>query len=600
MFRRARLTRPQAGLFSAVASAFIIDVQSQLQSDPNDETAALLRVLIYKIDNTTFGNDVPALPQWTGPPHSIVQVQAILFASLATSLFSAFLAMLGKQWLNRYESTDVRGSAVERSQNRQRKLDGIVAWYFDYVMELLPLMLQVALLLLGCALSRYLWEIDLTVASVVLGVTSFGMIFYLSITMAGAARESCPYQTPGARILRHVLLRTPRVLRSIPSAISRFSLFVVYGFAGFIRASYCYQDIVRWSSSFRQPWYSSFNIILPLVLPHRVLVTAAGDVCLLGGVLLRLLASFGRTAYRQLRGMFSSPVQSLDQQTLILDLRCISWMLQTSLDKVVHLSTLKHLETLLPTLTDFHPTLVADCFGAFTGCISVINHRAVVMQGLEQLATVSAVCLLHTFHYLLVTDPASSVLEDVRQHYDRVFPAGTDFKGLPFYHTMAKIHALANQRWIPRGIQWADYQPSPQEHIPVARGLAVAAQVEYRKSQHRKVPRWILSFALHSLFMDPLPSTPVAADCLLIIAVDLGCDVSDTRAATLDERCVRIPQTTITLTLDQCTPGASFEPDNRESQNDGRSRESPYAPIQAQGDQRTPPIRCLAGAGWAT
>ena len=29
---------------------------------PNDETAALLHVLHYKIDNKTFGNNVPALP----------------------------------------------------------------------------------------------------------------------------------------------------------------------------------------------------------------------------------------------------------------------------------------------------------------------------------------------------------------------------------------------------------------------------------------------------------------------------------------------------------------------------------------------------------
>ncbi|KAF9644096.1 hypothetical protein BDM02DRAFT_3080679, partial [Thelephora ganbajun] len=87
-----------AGLFSAVASAFIIQVQSQLQPDPNQETAALLRVLIHKIDNTTFGGDAPVLPQWTGPPRTIVQVQTILYASLSASLLSALLAMLGKQW----------------------------------------------------------------------------------------------------------------------------------------------------------------------------------------------------------------------------------------------------------------------------------------------------------------------------------------------------------------------------------------------------------------------------------------------------------------------------------------------------------------------
>ncbi|KAF9647585.1 hypothetical protein BDM02DRAFT_2634490 [Thelephora ganbajun] len=120
-----------AGLFSAVTSAFVIQVHSQLQPDPNEETAALLRILIHKIDNTTFGDDVPIIPQWSGPAPTIVQVGAILYGSLAVSLFSAFLAMLGKQWLNRYASIDMRGSAIERSQNRQRKFDGIVNWYFD-------------------------------------------------------------------------------------------------------------------------------------------------------------------------------------------------------------------------------------------------------------------------------------------------------------------------------------------------------------------------------------------------------------------------------------------------------------------------------------
>jgi len=37
-----------------------------LQPDPNDETAALLRVLTHKIDNTTFGNNPLTLLQWTG------------------------------------------------------------------------------------------------------------------------------------------------------------------------------------------------------------------------------------------------------------------------------------------------------------------------------------------------------------------------------------------------------------------------------------------------------------------------------------------------------------------------------------------------------
>ena len=124
-----------------------------------------------------LGGNTPSLPQWTGAPHTIIQVQAMLYASLAASVFSAFFAVLGKQRLNRYASTGMRGGVIERSQDRQRKLEGIVTWYFDHVMESLPVILQFAFLLLGCALSRYLWEIDVTLARVVLGVTAFGVIF---------------------------------------------------------------------------------------------------------------------------------------------------------------------------------------------------------------------------------------------------------------------------------------------------------------------------------------------------------------------------------------------------------------------------------------
>ena len=49
-----------------------------------------------------------------------------MYASFAAWLFSAFLATLGKQRLNQYDSVDMRGHATERSQNLQNKLNGIV------------------------------------------------------------------------------------------------------------------------------------------------------------------------------------------------------------------------------------------------------------------------------------------------------------------------------------------------------------------------------------------------------------------------------------------------------------------------------------------
>ena len=194
----------QAGLFSAVTSGFILNIQDDIKPDFNEETAALLRVLIYKMDSTAFGGQVPPLQAWNGPDPDVVTCQTVLYTSLGISLLAAFLAMLGKQWLNRFGKIKVRGSEIDESRNRQRRLGGMVSWKFDLVMESLPLMLQSALLLLGYALSRYLWTINLTVASAAIGITSIGLAFYTFIVIAATIADNCPFQTPASQILRSI------------------------------------------------------------------------------------------------------------------------------------------------------------------------------------------------------------------------------------------------------------------------------------------------------------------------------------------------------------------------------------------------------------
>ena len=190
----------QAGLFSAVSSAFITSVQTKLEPDPNDMTAAYMKILIHTMNNSLFPDADPSSFAWTGPPPEIVTVQSILYASLATSLFAAFLAMLGKQWINRYIRSH-GGSPADKSRDRQQKLDGLEKWKFYLAIESLPVILQLALLLLGSALSLYLWNISRTVAWVILIFTSFGMVSYIFFTLAGMLHYNCPYQTPPSIII---------------------------------------------------------------------------------------------------------------------------------------------------------------------------------------------------------------------------------------------------------------------------------------------------------------------------------------------------------------------------------------------------------------
>ena len=105
-------------------------------------------------------------------------------------------------------------------------------------------------------------------------------------------------------------------------------------------------------------------------------------------------------------------------------------------------------------------------------------------------------------------------------------------------------------------LAWTCYDPPSDKLVPLANALEQVAQFEYQSMEHgnRKVPRWLLRFALRFLSQDPLPPTSVVINCLTIIATDLGCNLSDISSMASDEKCVHNPKTTVSLlTLHQPT-----------------------------------------------
>ena len=546
-----------------MTSAFIAVVHSEFQPNLNEETNALLRVMIHQMDNTTFGGQTPTIPQWTGPSHSAVQVQAILFASLCASLLSAFLAMLGKQWLNRCIPVDMRGTIIERGQYRQRKIDGIVNWYFDNVMETLPLMLQVALLLLGCALSRFLWDINTTVASVVIAVTASGLLFYLFIVIAGVASVNCPYQTPGANFLRHIpetLGRVPYILPYIQDLFLSLRDLLQYpphifgtlhsAVSTGIKESFFCHVLIDMASECKTAYHSlgdfvggdcHFVLAQVLLLP----IWLIGDIC--RAVIWLLVGAIHRVRHTKLEP------QTEQQQAVVrpLDLRCVLWTLQTSVEGPVRSSALEYLATM--TLKDTDPIqIVGGWFDTLINCIEVTGGNAVIVQGTEQLASVSPLFCLYTLSHLAVMDPTPKIFRDIRQRYIRKFPPRTDFDSLPFSHTLGVIHSVfhpSTQETIRWRVEWNGFEPSSEVYIATARALTKLAQFGYQRSGRIKVPRLFLRFALHSLSQDPPPPPSVIADSLTIIAIDLECDVSNAAAVEpSDPRCVCINQVTVFLT----------------------------------------------------
>ena len=144
--------------------------------------------------------------------------------------------MLGKQWLNRY-LRHAGGSTIERCGDRQRKCDGLQKWPFHLIVESLPVMLQIALLLLAGGLCNYMGSINTSVAYTLVTITGFGVLFYVGVVIAGASSYECPFQTPGSVLLRRlgakvgpcltpVFLIVINALRTLGGTVRRLTLVV--------------------------------------------------------------------------------------------------------------------------------------------------------------------------------------------------------------------------------------------------------------------------------------------------------------------------------------------------------------------------------------
>jgi len=163
---------------------------------------ALLRAILLTLNQSAILGEIPSVPLvQEDPPSEIITATGLMYASLLISLLAAFVAMLGKQWLNRYLRNS-GGSMIERCGDRQRKCDGLEKWPLRPFVESLPVMLQVALLLLACGLCRHMWSISTPVAYILATLTGLGLVFYLAIVIAGMSSYVCPFQTPASIALR--------------------------------------------------------------------------------------------------------------------------------------------------------------------------------------------------------------------------------------------------------------------------------------------------------------------------------------------------------------------------------------------------------------
>jgi len=110
---------------------------------------------------------------------------------------------------------------IERCGDRQRKLEGLKRWPLDTFVESLPVMFQIALLLLACGLCRHMVSINALIFGVLVALTAFGILFYIGIVIPGASSYECPFQTPASTNLRRLWKKViPRITIMVSPIIS--------------------------------------------------------------------------------------------------------------------------------------------------------------------------------------------------------------------------------------------------------------------------------------------------------------------------------------------------------------------------------------------
>ena len=422
-----------------------------------------------------------ALPN--GPNPTVIHVQSILYSSLAASLLAAFVAMLGKQWLNRYSQNDMRGSVIDRSRHRQRKMNGMVTWHFDFVMECLPLMLQIALLLLGYALSNYLFFVNKTVASVIIGFASFGLLFYLLIVSAATLSYNCPFQTPVSLVLRFLIRfdnEHKKYLKRSRKWLGRI---------------FSQKNKKRQRPKSADPYGLEKSGTFDGKSPgdHFELLMASPD---------------------QPSPLFN---KETDWQGYELDSKCIAWMFEMSMDSDVIMAIMRFIPEVV-WYAGIRTTPLERLYDTVLECFDRSSGHPVVIPKLRNKAYLSAKALLHlAIQRKCIGDESDKVMfKSISNRHPIV--------GSKHYEDDSDLEATLGIIDRVFGdfepMYWQNFSFTVQHHAWMGHILLYRAWDILRKGE--PLPEDVKEFVVHSLGLEPPPPAPIVADCLLTIGLVLG------------------------------------------------------------------------------
>ncbi|KAL0060758.1 hypothetical protein AAF712_012449 [Marasmius tenuissimus] len=170
----------QAGLFSAVVTAFTIESYQWLSEDPSDQNIAILTHISTQFHNqsTSAFEPTPFIPS-----PSVVRINVFWFLSLILSLVDALFGLMCKQWLREFRRPTKTRTPEQWLSLRCFRSECFEQWHVPSFLAALPIILEVALFCFFAGLLELLWTkhpIPFAFSVVVIG---FAVTFYIATTI---------------------------------------------------------------------------------------------------------------------------------------------------------------------------------------------------------------------------------------------------------------------------------------------------------------------------------------------------------------------------------------------------------------------------------
>ncbi|KAI0744442.1 hypothetical protein C8Q76DRAFT_804561 [Earliella scabrosa] len=196
----------QAGLFSAVLTAFNVQSYTLLAPDPQDRLLDTLQQISaqlgsFSVNPSFINSTASAVSQATlspsRAPRSAVWLNTLWFSSLIFSLSAASIGIMVKQWLTEY-SVGLSGSSRQTARLRQQRLNSLIKWRVSWIVAVLPILLQIALVLFFSGLLVLLWGLNDVVAGVASALISILFVLTASAILLPSITSDCCYISPPA------------------------------------------------------------------------------------------------------------------------------------------------------------------------------------------------------------------------------------------------------------------------------------------------------------------------------------------------------------------------------------------------------------------